>query len=163
MGAQQKGSYADEVAERREFRRQHLNEGLHFEDLRTFPVVERKARGSRGAHFALAGNRTLDAHISELPPGSHNNEHRHMNEALIYVLSGRGHSDIETADGERFRIDWVEGDLFSPPLNAWHVHHNDDPERPARYLAITNVPLMEAIDAFTKERRRSVGSDGDTD
>jgi gentisate 1,2-dioxygenase len=152
MGAQET-KYADEVAERREFRKRHLNEGLSFQDLREFPVVERKKRGNRGAHFALAGNRTIDAHISELAPGSHNNEHRHLNEALIYILKGRGHSLIETVEGEKIRIDWSEGDLLSPPLNAWHVHYNDDPDRPARYLAITNVPLMEALDAFTKESR----------
>lgn len=145
--------YEDEVAERREFRRQHLNEGVYFPDLKTFPVIERKRRVSRGAHFALAGNRTIDAHVSELAPGSHNREHRHMNEAIIYILTGRGHSDIETTEGEKHRIEWAEGDVFSPPLNAWHVHHNDDPDRPARYLAITNVPLMESLAAFTKESR----------
>lgn len=153
MGAQST-DHPDEVAERREFRRRHLNDGIYFKDLRSFPVIERKARGTKGAHFALAGNRTLDAHISEIAPSGHNNEHRHMNEAIIYILSGRGHSDIETVDGQTFRIDWSEGDVFSPPLNAWHVHHNDDSELPARYLAITNVPLMEALDAFTKESRR---------
>lgn len=145
--------YQDEADERREFRRQHVNEGIHFADLLHFPLIARKIRGTSGAHFALAGNRTVDAHVSELPPGGHNREHRHMNEAIIYVLAGRGHSDIETESGERHRIDWSEGDVFSPPLNAWHIHHNDDPDRPARYLAITNVPLMEALDAFTKESR----------
>lgn len=145
--------YQDEVAERRAFRREHLHDGLSFQDLKAFPLVARKTRGSGGAHFALAGNRTIDAHVSELPPGGHNREHRHRNEAIIYILAGRGHSDIETMEGEKHRIDWSEGDILSPPLNAWHVHHNDDPDQPARYLAITNVPLMESLDAFTKESR----------
>lgn len=145
--------HPDEVAERQAFRRAHLNEGLSFQGLRRFPLIAREARGTSGAHFALAGNRTIDAHISEIGPAGHNNEHRHMNEAIIFILSGRGHSLIETPQGSRHRIAWAEGDVFSPPLNAWHVHYNDDPERPARYLAITNVPLMEALGAFTKERR----------
>lgn len=149
----------DETGERRTFREAHLQEGLHFRDLRSVPLVAREQRGSRGAHFAVAGNRTIDAHVSEIEPGGSNREHRHQNEAIIYIVSGRGHSDIETVDGERHRFDWAEGDIFSPPLGAWHVHHNDDPSRPARYLAVTNVPLMEALGTFTKEARGpAVGS-----
>jgi gentisate 1,2-dioxygenase len=38
------------------------------------------------------------------------------------------------------RVEWQEGDMFSPPLCAWHQHWNADTERIARYLAVTNVP-----------------------
>jgi hypothetical protein len=120
--------YVDEVAEREEFRKKHLNEGLFFKNLKTFPVIQRKLRGTAGAHFSLADYKTIDAHISEIPPGGHNNRQQ--------------------------RIDWGEGDLFSPPLNWWHQHFNDDPEKPARYLAITNVALMTRLGLFTKEQWR---------
>ncbi|MFQ5614642.1 MAG: cupin domain-containing protein [Anaerolineae bacterium] len=146
-------NHLDEIAEREEFRRKHLQEGIFFKNLKTYPVIQRKLRGSSGAHFALAGNRTIDAHISELPPGGHNNMHRHINEAIIYILTGRGHSIIEEEGKEPIKIEWEAGDLLSPPLNAWHQHFNDDPDRPARYLAITNVPLMTALGTFVKEQR----------
>ncbi|HET7089435.1 MAG TPA: cupin domain-containing protein [Anaerolineae bacterium] len=146
-------SHLDEIAERQAFRKEHLQEGIFFKNLKTFPVVKRKLRGSASAHFGLAGNRTIDAHISELPPGGHNNMHRHINEAIIHILSGRGYSIIEEDGKEPVRIDWEEGDLFSPPLNAWHQHFNADSEKPARYLAITNVPLMTAMGTFVKEQR----------
>ena len=84
----------DETIERAEFRKKHLNEGMAFKNLKTHPVHQRKMRGSASAHFALSGNTTIDAHISELPPGGHNKRHRHINEAIIYILSGRGHSII---------------------------------------------------------------------
>ncbi len=146
-------THLDEVAEREAFRKEHLHEGVFFKNLKAFPVVNRKLRGSASAHFALAGNRTIDAHVSELPPGGHNHMHRHVNEAIIYILAGRGYSIIEEEGKEPVKIEWAEGDLFSPPLRAWHQHFNTDPEKPARYLAITNVPLMTALGTFVKEQR----------
>ena len=50
------------------------------------------------------------------------------------------------------KIEGAEGDMFSPPLNAWHQHFNSDPEQPARYLAVTNIGLMTKIGAFSKEQ-----------
>ena len=142
----------DETAEREEFRKKHLNEGMSFRNLRAHPVHQRKLRGSASAHFALSGNKNLDAHISELPPGGHNKRHRHVNEAIIYILSGRGYSMIQNGDEPPVRIDWQEGDMFSPPLWWWHQHFNTDPQRPARYLAVTNAPLMITMGLFKKEQ-----------
>ncbi len=142
----------DETSEREEFRKQHLYEGTSFKNLRGHPVHQRKMRGSASAHFALSGNKTIDAHISELPSGGHNKRHRHMNEAIIYILSGKGYSIIQNGDKAPVRIDWQEGDMFSPPLWWWHQHFNLDPDRPARYLAVTNAPLMISQGLFKKEQ-----------
>lgn len=155
--------YVDEVPEREAFKRANPREGLHFQDLKNVPLVERPGRGTKGMHFELSGNRTIDAHVSEIPPRGHNRMHRHVNEAIIYILSGRGHSILrESEESEPIRIDWREGDLFSPPLFWWHQHFNDDPERPARYLAITNVPLMNRLGTFRKERLRTDDRDGES-
>ncbi len=142
----------DETLERAEFRKKHLNEGMAFKNLKTYQVHQRKMRGSASAHFELSGNTTIDAHISELPPGGHNKRHRHINEAIIYILSGRGHSIIQKEGEPEVRIDWEEGAMFSPPLWAWHQHFNADPQRPARYLAVTNAPLMITLGLFRKEQ-----------
>ncbi|MBI3975359.1 MAG: cupin domain-containing protein [Armatimonadetes bacterium] len=142
----------DETTEREEFRKQHLYEGMAFKNLKAHPVRQRKMRGSASAHFALSGNRTIDAHISELPPGGHNKRHRHVNEAIIYILVGRGYSIIQKEGEPPTRIDWEEGDMFSPPLWAWHQHFNTDSQRPARYLAVTNAPLMITMGLFRKEQ-----------
>ncbi len=142
----------DETAEREEFRREHLYQGMAFQDLKAHPVHARRMRGSASAHFALSGNKTIDAHISELPPGGHNRRHRHVNEAIIYILAGRGYSIVQPEGEPPVRIEWAEGDMFSPPLWAWHQHFNLDPERPARYLAVTNAPLMITMGLFRKEQ-----------
>lgn len=146
-------SHFDETLEREEFRDKHLNVGMHFKNLKTFPVHRRPTRGSSSAHFSLSDNKTIDAHVSELAPGGHNHMHRHRNEAIIYILSGRGYTLLQNGDEPTIRVDWEEGDILSPPLNWWHQHFNVDPERPARYLAITNVPMMTGLGVFTKEQR----------
>ncbi len=141
-----------EVGELERFRAQHPNVGLHFKNLKTFPVHHRKLRGTGGAWFDLSGNCTIEAHISEIPPGGHNKRHRHMNEAIIVIVSGRGYSTIQVEGQPEERYDWEEGDMFSPPLNAWHQHFNSDPDQPARYLAVTNIGLMTKLNLFSKEQ-----------
>ncbi len=142
----------DEVQELEQFRARYPNVGMHFKNLKTFPVRYRKLRGTGGAWFDLSGNRTIEAHVSEIPPGGHNKKHRHLNEAILYILSGRGYSTIQVDGQPEERYDWEEGDLFSPPLDAWHQHFNGDPEKPARYLAVTNIGLMNKIGVFRKEQ-----------
>jgi gentisate 1,2-dioxygenase len=140
-----------ELDELQEFKARHPNKGMHFKNLKTFPVNFRPLRRTAGAHFELSDNKTIEAHVSEIAPGGKNKKHRHMNEAIIYIVVGRGHSIVHDDDGHEMRIDWSEGDLFSPPLNWWHQHFNDDPDKPARYLAFTNIGLMNKLGMFSKE------------
>jgi gentisate 1,2-dioxygenase len=141
----------DEMLELAEFKKNNPNQGTHFKDLRTYPVVYRTVRNTAGAHFELSDNKTIECHISEIKPGGKNKKHRHMNEAIIYILVGKGHSDVHDDNGHAMRVDWNEGDIFSPRLNWWHQHFNDDPEKPARYLAVTNIGLMNKLGMFSKE------------
>jgi gentisate 1,2-dioxygenase len=83
---------------------------------------------------------TMAMFIAEIAPAGKTGKHRHFNEAMIYILEGRGHSVIE---GERY--EWGEGDVVSIPLYAWHQHFNDDPAVAARYLGVTNIPLLRAM------------------
>ncbi len=149
-------THFDETPERVDFRAEHLNTGTHFKNLRTFPVHRRPTRGSSSAHFSVSGNKTIDAHISEILPGGHNNMHRHINEAIIYILTGRGYTLLQKDENTPpIRVDWEEGDVLSPPLNWWHQHFNLDPDKPARYLAVTNALLMTEMGVFKKEQRKT--------
>lgn len=117
-------------------------EGNFVQDLRTVPLKPRPQRGGQSAYFAM-GNKTMEAHVSEIPPGKPKRPHRHVNEAIIAVVSGRGYSEIWTQEGaEKHRFEWKDGSLLTIPLNCYHQHFNTDPDKPARYLAITNVPFM---------------------
>lgn len=134
-----------EVQEREAFLSQYGQRGLVIRNLKGMELHRRELRRNEGAYFELAENKIIDAHVSEIAPGGHGGKHRHNNEAIIYILSGRGYSLIQREGEPEQRVEWQEGDLLSPPLFAWHQHFNADPQKPVRYLAITTVPLVRGL------------------
>jgi quercetin dioxygenase-like cupin family protein len=76
---------------------------------------------------------TIQLHTVELFPGGANEGHAHQNEALLYVLEGRGY---EIHDGQRY--DWEAGDLVVIHADSVHQHFNADPDRRA-YGVITKA------------------------
>ncbi len=89
---------------------------------------------------------TLYAHYGVLSPGGKSDKHGHMNEAMFYVLDGKGH-DIH--DGVRH--DWEAGDIVVVENACVHQHFNDDPDRPARYLIIKAKPLYLFMNLIMQE------------
>lgn len=68
---------------------------------------------------------TLQVHFVELPPGGSNHGHGHQNEALFYILEGKGY---EIHDDQRY--DWEKGDLVLVHNDSVHRHFNaSDTER----------------------------------
>jgi len=78
----------------------------------------------------------LYAHYVVLAPGGQSDKHGHMNEAMFYILDGKGH---EIHDGIRY--DWKAGDTVIVENSCVHQHFNDDPDKPARALVIKSKPL----------------------
>jgi len=115
---------------------------VHTKDLK---LEHLESRGRKRAYISepqILGSmvQTMAMFIAQIDPGGRTGKHRHFNEAMIYILEGRGHSII---DGERY--EWGQGDVISVPLYSWHHHVNDDPVRPVRYLGVTNIPLLRAM------------------
>ncbi len=69
---------------------------------------------------------SIQVHLVDLMPGGCNAGHAHQNEALYYVIEGRGH---EIHDGQRYN--WESGDAVVVHSDSVHQHFNDDPDRPA--------------------------------
>lgn len=67
---------------------------------------------------------TLQVHFVELPPVTSNNGHGHQNEAVFYILEGRGY---EIHDDKRY--DWSKGDLVFVHTDSVHQHFNPYSER----------------------------------
>lgn len=146
----------DEARERREFLAERAyRDMVVVKNLKEHPVHRREARNNAGAYFDFANTHVLNAHISELQPGGKSRKHRHSNEAIIYIIAGRGYSILQNGDGPEMRVDWEEGDLLAIPAMWWHQHFNGDSETPARYLAVKNVPLMEKLGLFVVEQHPS--------
>lgn len=87
-------------------------------------------------HPSFGGMQSIESHIEDMCPGARSQNHGHMNEAVFYILEGRGH---EVHDGQRY--DWEAGDVVIVHNNCVHQHFNDDPERPARAIVIKAKPV----------------------
>lgn len=143
-----------EIGPRDEFNRQHppITGLVVPHDLRKMELPERPWRNNRGHWFDLAGYEIINAHLSELKPGSCSVRHRHTTEAYLYVVKGRGFSLINYEGDEITRVDWSEGTLFAPPRWAWHQHFNLDGNDTARYLAIQDTGLLRTMRLHQIER-----------
>lgn len=85
---------------------------------------------------------SLDAHVTKVPPGGKSKLHRHMDEAIILILKGKGYSKIEGKE-----VQWQEGDVLFIPKWNWHQHFAST-ETGAEYFAVTNQPLLENLGRF---------------
>ncbi|MDP2727969.1 MAG: cupin domain-containing protein, partial [Dehalococcoidia bacterium] len=74
-------------------------------------------------YFCLSRN-TLVGHIREIKPGTYKKAHRHGGAAHILILAGSGYSLMWPVGGERVRVDWKPGSVFSPPERWFHQHFN---------------------------------------
>jgi quercetin dioxygenase-like cupin family protein len=109
---------------------------LKKSDWRHLPVKE-TAEGFR-VYFEFPSY-TLDAHLTKLPAGGRSHKHRHLDEAIILILKGKGYSVIEGK-----RVDWEEGDVLFIPKWVWHQHFADS-STDVEYFAVTNQPLLENL------------------
>jgi mannose-6-phosphate isomerase-like protein (cupin superfamily) len=115
--------------------------GFYIEDITTIELGDWKRLGGRGAYLSLANQQLFDAYVAEIPPGGALNTEHHLFEKLVYVLSGRGSTQVWQPDDERrHTFEWSEGSLFGIPLNAHHRFFNGSGTEPARLLAATTAP-----------------------
>jgi mannose-6-phosphate isomerase-like protein (cupin superfamily) len=118
-------------------------EGFHIENINEVELHPWARVGGRGVYLNLEGSEGVnDCYICEIAPGQSLAPQKHMFEALVYVVSGRGATTIWQDGGRRQTFEWGEGALFSPPLNARYQHFNGQGDKPVRLLAMTNAPTV---------------------
>jgi quercetin dioxygenase-like cupin family protein len=86
---------------------------------------------------------TLHIHVEEYAPGAHSQMHGHVNEAMFYILDGRGY---EIHDGQK--LEWEAGDVVVVPNHTVHQHFNADPSKPARAVVIKTKPMYMFMSMF---------------
>jgi gentisate 1,2-dioxygenase len=117
-------------------------------ELETIPA----AQVHNPSTLAIAGRlptATFELFRQTIPPGESSDMQRHYHETVHYVISGRGHSEIED-DTEP----WATGDFIYTPPWTWHRHYNDSAGEPAEFLTIENSRLLQALGIA---RRQSAG------
>ena len=116
----------------------HYIPNLHTVELKPWP-----RRGGSGVYINHEASRTSnDCYVCEIPPGKELTPQRQLFEEMIYVLDGRGSTSVWNDAGKRVTFEWKAGALFAIPLNAWHQHFNGSGKEPARYVSVTNGPVV---------------------
>ncbi len=78
--------------------------------------------------------------VLDIAPGGATSPQRHLYEEVIYVLSGRGSTTIEAADGRKHSFEWGPRSLFAIPLNTRYRHFNGSGSEKALLSSTTNLP-----------------------
>ena len=115
--------------------------GLGIRDCRDVTLAPWKRMGGQGAFIQLSGTGGLTGmYLIEVPAGGSLNPERHLYEELIYVLDGRGSTEIwAEGSSQKQTFEWQAGSVFSPPMNTWHRLVNAA-SSPALLLGVTNAP-----------------------
>ncbi len=120
-----------------------IYKGLGVNDLATLELSPWQRKGAAGAFINMLGaGRSCDAYVCEIAATSQTLPERYLFEELIYVAKGRGATTVWQENGRRQTFEWQEGSMFSPPLNTWRQHFNAQGNEPARFVALTDAPVI---------------------
>ena len=129
----------------------HRAIGVHR--VHDLPMKPWQRLGGRGTYIQLFGTEGLwGMYVVEIPPGGALNAEKHMYEKQVFVVEGRGSTEVWLeGDSKRHTFEWQQGSLFSIPLNAYHRIVNAA-SAPALLLAGTTAPVtmnaLQSVDAI---------------
>ncbi len=116
---------------------------FYVPNLHTVELKPWARRGGKAVFMNHDASRTSnDCYVCEIPPGKSLAPQRQLFEEMIYVLDGRGSTAVWNDAGKKISFEWKAGAIFAIPLNCWHQHFNGSGEKPARYIGVTNAPVI---------------------
>ena len=85
------------------------------------PLAPWKRLGGRGSYIQLYGTEGLwGQYVVEIPARGALNPERHLYEKVVFVVEGRGSTEVWRDGGKKQSFEWQKGSLFSIPLNFHH-------------------------------------------
>jgi uncharacterized RmlC-like cupin family protein len=122
-----------------------VHEGLSC-DLLTAETKFWPRLGVNGAAVHLRGRGDFsNLFLIDIPPGASTETQRHLYEEVVYVVEGRGSTQLEFEDGRTHSFEWQPRSMFAIPLNAKYRLHNGDGKNRAILGTVTSMPLMMKI------------------
>jgi len=113
----------------------------HLNQLRLEPW-ERVGGNATFVRLSGAEEGYTDGQVVEIPPGRQLKPQRHLYEATVYILAGRGATTVWYDEAKKQTFEWRQHSLFAIPPNAWYQHFNLSGDETARYYAVTDAPLV---------------------
>jgi quercetin dioxygenase-like cupin family protein len=122
-------------------------EVVGVEDVTALPRAPWGRTGGRGTFIQLRG--TFESlrgiYVGEIPGGGALEPERHLYEEEIFILQGRGSTQVWQGAGPKLAFEWGEGSVWAFPRNTWHRMYNGGSE-PAVFLAVTTAPeIINAV------------------
>lgn len=96
--------------------------------------------------FVDLPSKNVSMTIGGLLPNQLTNRHRHTYETVLYVIEGKGWTEVEDE-----RVYWEAGDAVYIPSWAWHRHQNLSDTLTAKYLACENAPQLQNLGVALRE------------
>ncbi|MEO6410922.1 MAG: cupin domain-containing protein [Burkholderiaceae bacterium] len=122
-------------------------DAMYVRNLHTVDLKPWARRGGRGVYLNHDASRTSnDCYVCEIAPGQQLAPQRQLYEEMIYILDGRGSTTVQNDAGAKVSFEWKAGAIFAIPLNTTHQHFNGSGKDAARFVSVTNAPVI--INAF---------------
>ena len=121
-------------------------------DVRDLPREQWDRVGGKGTFIQMLSlyQSEKGMFVVEIPPGKALNPERHLYEAFLFVLQGRGATEIwQEGTSAKVTFEWGEGSAFVLPLNSWHRLINGSSE-PALIFALTSAPRVMNVLHYTE-------------
>ena len=120
-----------------------IHTGFFIPDLRKLELAWWEERGCQSAFIQLMGQEgIIEARVSEIPPGQSLPPFKLAVDEVIYVLQGRGLTNVwGAAESRRKTVEWQEHAIFLLPRNRYHQFANTSGTQPVRLLHYNYLPL----------------------
>ncbi len=113
------------------------------DDLAALPRGPWARMGGSGTFVLMVGTTQVERgiYVVEIPGGGALHPEKHLYDEAIFVIQGRGLTEVWNEGGAKVTFEWGQGSVFAPPLNTWHRLVNGGRE-PALILGVTTAPWI---------------------
>ena len=119
-----------------------IHRGYFIQDLRTVELGWWEERQCMSAFIQLAGQEGVtSARVSEIPPGGTTKPFKFALDEVVYVVSGRGVTNIWYDNSAKKSFEWQQHSMFLVPRGTHHQFSNMQGDKPVRLLHYSYLPL----------------------